>query len=160
MTLDCVLSKHQPRVISVLSYYLTSLVNLSFCGFDPASRSAQFSNRVFRCILIWWDGLMLGVASFAAVIVWLYLAPSWQFCLQVSVLFGFSSNTCFCFLPLLFIAIALLSYVLYFFTFCDSLFYMQRLYRLLHRLTVWHSAFCFEPGSFTCTLVSPLVSIR
>ena len=35
MTLDRVLSKHQPRVISVLSYYLTSLVNLSFCGFDP-----------------------------------------------------------------------------------------------------------------------------
>ena len=79
----------------------------------------------------------------------------------LSVLVGTShSNTCFCFLPLLFIAIALLSYVLYFFTFCDSLFYMQRLYRLLHRLTVWHSAFCFEPGSFTCTLVSPLVTIR
>ena len=37
---------------------------------------------------------------------------------------------------------------------------MQRLHRLLHRRTVWHSAFCFEPGSFTCTLVSPLVSIR
>ena len=43
--------KHQPRVISVLSYYLTSLVNLSFCRFDPASRSAQFSNCVYCCIL-------------------------------------------------------------------------------------------------------------
>ena len=36
MTLDCCIfsSMHvQPRVISVLSYYLTSLVNLSFCSF-------------------------------------------------------------------------------------------------------------------------------
>ena len=36
MTLDRVLSKQQPRVISVLSYYLTSLVNLSFCRLDFA----------------------------------------------------------------------------------------------------------------------------
>ena len=34
MTLDCGIFRYskQPRVISVLSYYLTSLVNLSFCG--------------------------------------------------------------------------------------------------------------------------------
>ena len=35
MTLDCTSFRlQQPRVISVHSYYLTSLVNLSFCGLD------------------------------------------------------------------------------------------------------------------------------
>ena len=129
--------KHQPRVISVLSYYLTSLVNLSFCRFDPASRSAQFSNRVYCCILLWWDGLMLGVASFAAVIVWLYLAKSWQFCLHLSVLFGIShSNTCFCFLPLL-------SYAIYSFIVCNLLLHVLW-FDYLHSttLSLIASAYC------------------
>ena len=51
MTLDRVLSKQQSRVISVLSYYLTSLVNLSFCRFDPAILLALSPSHTVNCIL-------------------------------------------------------------------------------------------------------------
>ena len=89
MTLDRVLSKQQPRVISVLSYYLTSLVNLSFCRLDL---------RFFETL-------------------WLILAPSCQSCLHLSVPFETSRfNTCLCHLPLLSYAIISSSYVTYYLT--------------------------------------------
>jgi len=44
MTLDCRISALQSRVISVHSYYLTSLVNLAFYGFD----SVSFVPNIFR----------------------------------------------------------------------------------------------------------------
>ena len=111
MTLDRVLSKQQPRVISVLSYYLTSLVNLSFCRLDL---------RFFE-------------------ILWLILAPSCQFRLHLSVPFETSRfNTCLCHLPLLSYAIISSSYVTYYFTFCDKRLYYQQQLHHCRRHSPWN----------------------
>ena len=46
MTLDhCIFHLQQPRVISVLSYYLTSVINLSFFRLDIVFRSTGFHSE-------------------------------------------------------------------------------------------------------------------
>ena len=52
MTLDCGIFRYtiQPRVISVLSYYLTSLVNLSFCSFSSDDLIFPSSFRFTTCL--------------------------------------------------------------------------------------------------------------
>ena len=72
MTLDCTSFRlQQPRVISVHSYYLTSLVNLSFCRLDvtfifskylPITTTTSFPKR--ESLVCWnislvWEGASL-----------------------------------------------------------------------------------------------------
>ncbi len=72
ITLGCIsFDIHQPRVTSVHSYYLTSLVNLSFCGIPhflqlrqnprASSQISQFSVLTRKPpVLRYWDHLYMG----------------------------------------------------------------------------------------------------
>ena len=70
MTLDCsypLILSLQPRVICVHSYYLTSLVNLSFCRFDiPFFLSSEFYSaaRSLHYISLQREALMCRIDSF------------------------------------------------------------------------------------------------
>ena len=134
MTLDRVLSKQQPRVISVLSYYLTSLVNLSFYGFDPASRSAQFSNCVFllhSLLVRWpyaWSGSFRCGDRLAHPCIQSTVLPANKRLVPISSVVCFlASYLCYLY------AICISSSASSIFTGCDSCFYIQLLRRLPHR---------------------------
>ena len=74
MTLDCTSFRlQQPRVISVHSYYLTSLVNLSFCGLDVTFSVVEIPSRSQRLMLSFyfvlfclvWFGFNVQTTSFS-----------------------------------------------------------------------------------------------
>ena len=68
MTLDCRLATEQPRVISLRSWYLTSLVNLSFYRIDsvlPSKSNTQTPHLRRIRLISKRDMLQCGAASFA-----------------------------------------------------------------------------------------------
>ena len=71
MTLDCGDSPLQSRVISVHSYYLTSLVNLSFCGIDSVL-SVLATSVCFVIFFVDQSGSVEGVLILDAAVVFAF----------------------------------------------------------------------------------------
>ena len=97
MTLDCFIFRCslQSRVISVLSYYLTSLVNLSFCRLDFAfSDRIDFGifsiHHIICVILILHTEISSLIRALSPALAWYILLADFFFDFQLFGFYGFS----------------------------------------------------------------------